>query len=323
MVTTRRSVLALAAAAAPGPALAQAAFPSRPVRVVLGAAAGSAPDTAMRLMADRFAAVWGQPVVVENRPGAGGNLGAAAMARAEPDGHVLLLAQASTFVLNQHLLRTMPFDPARDFAPVTMLLHTPFVLVARPGLGVADLPGLVARARRTEGGLTFGTSGATSLPRLAGEALARAAGISLVNVPYGGSPAALSDVLAGRTDLMVDGTPLLTPPARAGTVVPLAVTSAARFPPLPGVPTLAEAYPVLVFGGWFALMAPAATPTPTIARIAADAVTVLAEPGLRTRLLNDFGAVADAAGPASLAAHAAEERERLGRLVREIGMQPE
>lgn len=324
MSATRRSLMtALGAGAILAPRLArpQGTFPSRPVRVIVGTAAGSAPDTAMRLLAPRFEAAWGQPVVVDNRPGAGGNLGAATVVRAEPDGHTLLFAHATTIVLNQHLMRAMPFDPARDLTPITLLMTTPFLVAARPGLGIRNLAELASLAGRRE--LTFGTSGATTLPRLTGEALARAAGVNLLNVPYGGSPAALTDTLAGRTDLIIDGTPLLTPQIRAGNLVPIAITSATRFPGLEEVPAIAETYPGLALGGWFGMMGPAGLAIATVARIAADAERILGEGPLRARLLSDYGAVAEVGGPDAFARFTATERETLGRLVATVGLRAE
>ncbi|MFC0388496.1 Bug family tripartite tricarboxylate transporter substrate binding protein [Muricoccus vinaceus] len=324
MLTVRRRWLAATAGLAAGggmrsrQTLAQAPFPSRPVRVIVPAGAGSGPDTAMRLLADRLAALWGKPVVVDNRGGGSGNVGAGAAARAEPDGHVLLFSQASPLVLNQHLTRSMPFDPARDLTPVTLLMCTPFVLAARPGLGVRSLAELAAWAREARGGLTFATGGATSLPRFAGEQLARGLGIRLTNVPYGVSPQALQDTIAGRTDLVIDGTPLITPQLRAGLLSPVAITSATRFPGLEAVPAAAETLPGFEMGGWFALLGPGGMPAALAERIAADAARVLAVPDLRDRLLHEFGAIVSADGPAALAALMERERASLGRLVREL-----
>ncbi|MCR0984990.1 Bug family tripartite tricarboxylate transporter substrate binding protein [Roseomonas populi] len=293
-------------------------FPMRTVRVIVSAGAGSGPDTAMRLLADRLSTIWGQPVVVDNRGGGSGNIGAQAAARSERDGHVLLFSQASPLVLNAHLMRAMPFDPARDLTPVTLAMTTPFVLAARPGLGVRTLPELAARARESREGLTFATGGATSLPRFAGEQLARGLGIRLTNVPYGVSPQALQDTVAGRTDLVIDGTPLITPQLRAGLLTPVAITSAARFPGLEEVPTAAETLPAFEMGGWFALLGPGGMPPALAERIAADAARALAAPELRDRLLRELGAVVSADGPAALATMMERERATLGRLVREL-----
>ncbi|WP_043834104.1 Bug family tripartite tricarboxylate transporter substrate binding protein [Muricoccus aerilatus] len=317
--TLLATAVALGAATRPRSARAQAGtFPSRPVRVIVAASAGSAPDTAMRLLADRLAARWRQPVVVDNRPGAAGNIGAQAAARAEADGHVLLFSQASPLVLNQHLMRAMPFDPARDLAPITLVMNTPFILAAHAGLGLRSLADLAARGRQPGRALTLATSGATSLPRFAGEEIARGLGITLANIPYNGSPAAVADIIAGRTDLVIDGTPLLAPQVRSGTLVPLAITAADRMPGLEVIPTVAETVPGFARGGWFALLAPSATPPGVIERVASDATAVLAAPELRARLLNELGAIVSADGPAALASLLAAERNTLGRLVREL-----
>lgn len=318
----RRTLLAagLAAAALPRQALGQGGFPSRPVRIVVGAAPGSAPDIGLRLLADRLATLWRQPVVVENRVGAAGNLGAQAVARAQGDGHTLLFAQASPIVLNQHLMRSMPFDPARDLAPVSLLLMTPFILAARPGLGVQTLDDLLRLARPAPGRITFATSGATSLPRFAAEQLARRAGVELSNIPYNGSPPALQDALAGRVDLVIDGTPLLAPQVRARALTPLAITAPSRFPGLEEVPTVAETFPGFQRVGWFGLLAPASAPPDLVTRLAADCRAVLADATLRARFLTELGAEAIGSLPEEFARFAAAEREELGDLSRQIGI---
>lgn len=319
---TRRRVLAAAAlaAAAPRQLRATEAFPARPIRIVVGAAPGSAPDIALRLLAERLAGLWRQPVIVDNRVGAAGNLGAQAVARAPGDGHVLLFAQASPIVLNQHLMRAMPFDPARDLAPVSLLLMTPFILAARPGLEVATLDDLLRLARQAPGRITFASSGATSLPRFAAEQLARRAGVELSNIPYNGSPPALQDTLGGRVDLVIDGTPLLAPQIRARALTPLAITSAARFPGLEEVPAIAETFPGFQRVGWFGLLAPAATPAGLVARLAQDVGGVLEAPELRRRLLAEIGAETVGGTPEAFARFIAAEREELGLLSRQLGV---
>ncbi|WP_169742798.1 Bug family tripartite tricarboxylate transporter substrate binding protein [Muricoccus aerilatus] len=292
----------------------------RPVRVIVPAGAGSGPDTAMRFLAEGLSARWGQPVVVDNRPGASGNVGTAAAARAERDGHVLLFAQTSPLALNQHLMRSMPFDPARDLTPVALTMSTPFVLAANSHAGMRTLSDLAARAQERPEGLTFATGGATSLPRFVGEQVARGLNLRLTNVPYPASPQAVQDTIAGRTDLMIDGTPLIAPQLRAGNLVALAVTSAVRFPGLEEVPTVAETLPGFEMNGWFTLLAPAGLPTPLAERIAADVAAVLAMPDLRERLLRELGALVFPAGPAATAAALERDRAVLGRLVRELGL---
>ena len=234
----RRGVI-LAGLATALPALAQD-FPARPVRIVVIAPPGTSPDIALRLLAEPLARRWGQPVVVDNRAGANGNLGAQAILRGAPDGHLLLFTSASPMVMNEHLTRNMPFNPARDFTPISLALTTPFMISASPTLGVSTMDELVTLARGRPAPLTFASPGATTVARFTGERMGRAAGIPLVNIPYNSSAQGVTDLLAGRVDLMVDGTPVLAPLAG---VKHLAVTSAERIPGFETVPTLAEAFP--------------------------------------------------------------------------------
>jgi tripartite-type tricarboxylate transporter receptor subunit TctC len=197
---------------------------------------------------------------------------------------------------------------------------TPFILAARPGLGAATLDELLGMARQAPGRITFASSGATSLPRFAAEQLARQAGVELSNVPYNGSPAALQDTLAGRVDLVIDGTPLLVPQIRARALTPLAITSASRFPGIEEVPAVAETLPGFRRVGWFGLLAPASTPADLVARIAEDARGVLAAAELRGRLLAEIGAEVVGSTPDAFARFAAAEREELGVLSRQLGV---
>jgi tripartite-type tricarboxylate transporter receptor subunit TctC len=294
-------------------------FPSRPVRLLIGVAPGGAPDVAARLMAERLSAAWRQPVVADNRPAGNGSLAAQALAAGDADGHALLYAHASLLVLNEGLMRSPGYNSQRDFAPVTLLMTTPFVIVARPGLPADDLPGLIALARARPGAVTFATSSAVNQPRFAGELLKRVAGVDMVNVPYASVPGAIQDTIAGRVDVMIDGTPALIPQVRAGMLKALALTSPERFPGLEEVPVAAETYPGFSSIGWFGMMAPRAVPQATLARIAGDFSAVLGEPELRGRLLRDFGAKVEAAGPEVFATFLARERETYRPLIREVG----
>ena len=311
-----RRTLLLAPLAAP--ALAQS-FPARAIRMVLGAGPGSAPDVAARLMSDQLSTRWRQPVVVENRPAANGNLAAQLVAGAEGDGHTLLFAQASILLLNQYLMRNPGFDPQRDFAPISMLMATPFLLCAGPGHAVRSLADLVAAARAAPGRLTFATSSGTNLPRFAGELLCRAAGIEMTNVPYSSMAGAVQDTIAGRCDFIIEGTPVLTPQVRGGQMRALGITGAEPFPGLEDVPLIAAAHPTVTSVGWFGLVGPKSMPSALVRRIQADAADVLAQPALRERLLRDFGSRTVASDPDAFAAFLESERALYRPLIAQVG----
>lgn len=316
----RRALLAGCAAALAAPPVARAqGFPARPVRLLIGVAPGGAPDVAARLMAERLSAAWRQPVVVDNRPAGNGSLAAQALVAGDADGHALLYAHASLLVLNEGMMRRPGYSTERDFAPVTLLMTTPFVIAARPGLPANTLPELVALARARPGQVTFATSSGTNLPRFAGELLKRAAGVDMVNVPYASVPGAIQDTIAGRVDVMIDGTPALIPQVRAGTMKAVALTSPERFPGLEDVPVVAEAYPGFASVGWFGVVAPRKAPAEAVARIAGDLRDVLAALELRERLLRDFGAKVEADGPEAFARFLAGERQKYAGLIREVG----
>ena len=319
----RRTLLA-AASALSLPALgrgaaAQGAFPSRPVRIVVGAPPGGAPDVAARIMGDALSARWRQPVVVDNRPAANGNLAGQAVARAEADGHTLLLAQASILVLNEGLMRNVPFDTDRDFVPISMLMNTPFLLAARRDLPAGNLTELLALSKERGGRMTFATSSPVNLPRFAVEMMKAALGMEMSNVPYSTTSGAVQDTIMGRTDLMIDGTPVMSPQVRGGQLKALCVTSPARFPGLEDIPAAAETIPGFSSMGWFGLVGPKAMPGETVERIAADMRAVLQVPEIAQRLLRDFGAEVVASPPADFARFLARERTLYRGLIKEVG----
>lgn len=322
MNTTITRRLALAAAttlALPRLAVAQD-FPARPIRLLIGAPPGSAPDVAARLMADRLAAIWRQPVVIDNRPGANGNLAAQLTAQAPGDGHTLLFAQASILLLNEWLMRNTGYDTERDFVPITQLMATPFMLGVRKDSPLNTLADLVAAGKANPGRITFATTSGANLPRFAGELLKRAAGFDMTNVPYSTTAGALQDALMGRTDLMIDGTPVIAPQVRGGQMKALALTSLRRFPGMESIPVVAESYPGFDSVGWFGLIGPKAMPPALVARIAQDFRGVLEVPEVKERLLRDFGAAVIGSPPAEFAAYLARERATHRALVREVGV---
>jgi tripartite-type tricarboxylate transporter receptor subunit TctC len=276
--------LVAAVLAAPLLALAQP-YPSKAVRVVVTFPPGSTPDIVGRALASRLQEAMGQPFVVENRAGAGGNIGADAVAKAAPDGHTLLVSTNGVFAINKALYRSMPFDPDRDLAPVSLLATAPQMLVVNPSLGVTGFKEYLEHARRNPGKLSYGSVGAGSASHLTMELLKSDAGVSLVHVPYKGFPPAVTDMLAGNIHTMFAIVPGVLPHVKAGKMAGLAVTALKRSALAPDVPSVAElGYPQLESLAWIGLGAPAGTPPEVLSRLSAETVRVMRAPEVRSLL---------------------------------------
>jgi tripartite-type tricarboxylate transporter receptor subunit TctC len=292
MKTTPRRALfaALPLLAAPLPAArAQAAFPSRPLRLVVPFPAGGTTDILGRIVAEPLGRRLGQPVVVENRPGAGGGIGADAVAKADPDGHTLLMTTIGTAAINYGLYPSLPYK-ASDLAAVTNVAEVPNVFIAAPQLQANTLAELVALAKRKRDGLTIGSSGNGTSLHLTGELLREAAGIELIHVPFRGSAPMLTEVIAGRVDVAVDNLPSSLGHIRDGRLKALAVTTARRSPALPDVPTTREAgFPQVDAVAWFGIQAPSRTPPALLDRIATEIRAVLQDPAVRARIAEQGG----------------------------------
>jgi len=278
-------LLTLAAALVPWPASAQApaAWPSKPIRLILPFPPGGPTDILGRMVADRLTASLGQPVIVENHGGAGGNIGAEAAAKSAPDGYTLLLV-SNPIVISPSLYSKLNYDPQRDFAPVSLLATVPNVMVTYPSLGVNTLQEFIALAK-SKPGMNFGSGGAGTSNHAAGELFNILAGVKLVHVPYKGVNLAMNDVLAGRIQLVVIGVPAAGPHIKAGRLRALAVIAPHRLPALPDVPTVAEAgLPAFEVTTFYGVLAPAGTPKPIVSRINAELVRIMHSPELKDRL---------------------------------------
>lgn len=318
----RRRVLraGLLAACLPAAArAAQAAFPTKPVRVVVGFPAGGPLDQHARLLADRLAQALGQPVLVDYRAGAGGTIGAQAVAAAEPDGHTLLLANTGTMVINPALYPRLPYDTLRDFAPVARTAQQPLALLVNDDVPARTIQEFVALARRSPGRLNFGSAGNGGISHLVPEMLKQAAGIHLVHIPYRGSAPAFTDLIAGQVQFMAESVPQAASYVRAGKLRALAVTGRERNPALPDVPTMIESgFKGFEVVGFYGFLAPANTPRETVDALSRALGRVLEQPEVRSRM------VQQGADPAYLDAAAfgrflAAEMPRWARAVKESG----
>ena len=302
----RRSALTLLAGAACAPAaLAQAAWPARPVRIVVPFAAAGTTDILARALAPELQRAFGQPFVVDNKPGAGGNTGSAEVAKAAPDGYTLLMGTVGTHAINPSLYEKMPYDAKRDFVPVTLMAGVPNVLVLNPAMaqryGINSVADLTRVARANPGKLNVASSGNGTSIHLSAELYKSLTGTFMVHFPYRGSGPALLDLMAGNVDLMFDNLPSAMPHIRSGRLKALAVTSAARSTALPDLPTVAEAGgPALKefeASSWFGLLAPAGTPADIVNRIQQETAKALATAAMRERLQSQ-GAIPSGNTPA-------------------------
>jgi len=317
----RRRTILVAAAAAPlaRPAFAQEGFPNRPVRLVVGFTPGGATDISARAMMGKMSEVLGQPVVVENRPGAGSNLASEIVARSPADGHTILLATLGALVISPMIMR-LPIDPARDLVPVSIAVDLFNIMVTpadRPWRSAADV---IAAAKAKPGELSWGHSGIGSAPQLAGLLFAKMAGIDTIGVSYRGGGLVVTDLVSGRLDYGFPTAPSVLPQVREGRVRALAVPTASRSRLLPDVPTVAESgLPGYDVPSWYAIVAPAGTPQPAIAKLNQAVTTALRDPGV-TEVLNRNGLEPMPTTPEEMARAWAVEREKWGPLIRESGI---
>ncbi len=311
-----RMTAALALAAIPAWAL--AAYPERPVQLVVPFAAGSAVDVLGRLLAEHMAPVLGVPVVVQNVPGAAGNIGVAQVAKATPDGYTLVLSGDAAIVVNPAIYDKLPYEPLRDLAPVSQITVTPNILVVGNQVPARSVAELVALAKAQPGKLSFASPGAGTSGHRAGELLRSGAGIDIVHVPYKNSP--LTDVVGGNVTMFYAPTATALPLVRDGKLRALATSTLQRLAVLPDLPTMAElGFPGFEAVAWFGLLAPAGTPPEALQRLHAAAVQALALPAVRERLAG-MGAQPVGSTPAEFARLIADETPRWARLMRAAGI---
>ena len=301
MVWGRPLLLALALLlGASGAAVAQD-YPNRPVRMIVSIAAGAGPDVIARIVAEHLGRIWGQQVVVENRPGAGGGIGIRAAGTSAPDGYTFYLAVASNFIALPEMQAKFPFDVARDFVPIGFVGAHPMVIGASTTLGVNTLPDLIALAKKRPGELNVGISTRGSLPHLTAEWLRMAGGIDVAIVHYPGAPQALTDLMGGRMHVVIESLSTFAPAIAAGQLKALAVATKQRMATAPELPAVAETIPGFLAMGWFALMAPPGTPESIARKVSGDLRTVLTQPEVQRRL-TELGSHVEPMSPQELVA---------------------
>jgi tripartite-type tricarboxylate transporter receptor subunit TctC len=293
-------------------------YPAKPIRIVVPFPPGGATDEAARLIATKMGEHWGQPVVVDNRPGAGGNVGSDVVAKSTPDGYTLVMGVTGSHAINTSLYSKMPYDPVKDFIAISQVAVVPNVLVVHPSVPAKNLAELVALAKTEPGKLNYASLGNGTAAHLGMEMLKTAAGIDVTHVPYKGSAPAVSDLIAGQVQMMVDGLPSSLPHVKAGQLRAIAITSLHRSPSLPDLPTIAETYPGFYADAWSGLFAPKGTPKPVIDKLSTEVQRILRLPDVRQKLAA-LGAEPVGSTPSEFAAHVNREIAKWAKVVKSSG----
>jgi tripartite-type tricarboxylate transporter receptor subunit TctC len=314
----RRTVLAACAAVLFSGFAGAEDYPSRPVKIIVPFPAGGSNDIIARIVAQKLTEQNGQNFLVENRGGAGGNIGAEAVASAEPDGYTLLLTAPPPLTINGSLYKKLPFDPAKAFAPVALIASVPIVLVVNPSVQAKNVGELIALAKSKPGTLNFGSSGMGSTNHLAGELLKSMAGIDIVHVPYRGAAPAMNDLLAGQIPFMFDNMPAVLPQVQGKAINAIAVAGSKRAEALPDVPTVSETVPGFEASSWFGLVAPAKTPAPALAKLSGQLETILKMPDVKKRLA-ELGAEPGTVFGDAFGQFMTDETAKWGKLVKASG----
>ncbi|HEY4374448.1 MAG TPA: tripartite tricarboxylate transporter substrate binding protein [Burkholderiales bacterium] len=294
-------------------------FPSRPIRLVVPFPPGGATDIASRLIAEHMSADWKQAVTVDNRPGAGGNIGSDVVAKSPPDGYTLIMGVTGSHAINISLYAHMPYDPVKDFEAISQVAVVPNVVVVHPSVPARTLQEFVALAKKEPGKINYASLGNGTAAHLTMEMFKTAAGINLTHIPYKGSAPAVSDLLAGQVQAMIDGLPSALPHVQAGKLRALALTSAKRSPAAPDLPTIAESgYPGFSADAWSGLFAPKGTPKPVLDKLALETQKILKTPEVRKRL-GELGAEPIGSSPAEFTQFVQHEIEKWARVVKASG----
>lgn len=298
------------------------AYPNKPIRIVVTFTSGGAPDIIARLLGERFTAAWGQPVIIDNKPGSGGNIGADFVAKAAPDGYTMVVGTVGTHSINGALYTKMPYDMVKDFSPITLLATTPNMLVVHNDVPARTVKELIDLGKR-EGKMSFASSGSGTSIHVSGELFKSMTGIDMTHIPYKGRASALPDLLGGRVTMMFDNMPSSLPLVREGKLRALGVTSLNRSAAAPEIPTIAESgLPGFEAVSWFAMFAPPGTPKPVVDKIQAEISRILKLPEVAKRL-TDIGLEPVGSTPEDLAAYQRSEIVKWAKVVKDSGARAE
>jgi len=296
-------------------------YPNKPIRLIAASSPGSGPDVLGRLLAGRISEAWGQQVIVDTRPGASGIIGTEIAAKSSPDGYTLIMVTAQATIVSV-MYDNLKYDLTRDFAPVSLLGSTPFILALNPSVAATSVKELIALARAKPGELRYGSGGSGSPPHLSAEMLKSMTRINIEHVPYKGVTPAITDSIAGHVQMVIAVIPAVLPSVRAGRLRALAVTSPQRSEIVPDLPTIAETVPDYEFVGWYSIFAPAKTPAAIINKLNGELVKAVKLPETRARL-SDIGVEASGTSPQVLAAYLADQQKRMRAAVMASGARPD
>jgi tripartite-type tricarboxylate transporter receptor subunit TctC len=306
---TRRAVVAGLASLPAAAAFAQGAYPDKPVTIIVPFGAGGTTDLLGRLLAERLSARMGQRFIVENRAGAGGNVGVAALAKAPKDGYTLGMGTVSTHAINPNVYRTMPFDHIKDFAPLSLVASVPNILMVNNAVPARTVPELIAHLKANPGKFNFASSGAGTSIHMAGELFKLMAGVDISHVPYRSSAQVVQDIMSGQVQMAFDNITIAWPQVQAGNIRALATATPARLPVAPDLPTVAEFLPGFAATSWHGFFAPAGVPQPIVERLTSEVQAILRLPEV-VKQLSDVGVTAVGSTPAEFAVHIDAETRR-------------
>ncbi len=321
---TARAALALCATAFVLQAVTGSAqsYPSKPIRIIVPVAAGGIADTFSRVIGLKLSEVWGQPVVAENKPGGGGNIGADAVAKAPPDGYTLLMGFVGPNAVNPSLFKQMPFDALRDFAPIALVMEAEGLLAVNPSVPVHSVPELIALARAQQGKLAYSSGGIGTSSHLAGELFKSMAKVDMVHVPYKGNVPSITDLIGGQVSLSFATMPTVLPHVKAGKLRGIAVIGAERSPAMPELPTVAETVPGFGVNNWIGLFAPAGTPQDIVNRLNVEVVRVMLMPEVQKRMESE-GARFTKKTPEEFGQFVRAESVKWAKVLKDAGIHPE
>lgn len=312
--------LSLAVAAVPAQAQTPVAYPNNVIKMMVGFPAGQATDLIARQLAERMSAAFGQPVIVDNRPGQGGSLALGALSRSTPDGYTMILAASGGLVTNPHLFKSIPFNPLEDFEPISLVADLPLLLVANPTKPIDNVKGLVDTAKKNPGNLNYASTGNGTSSHLAMESFKRITQTDLVHVPYAGSVKAVTDLMAGNVEVMFDTVAATRPFITSGKLKLLAVGSRKRMEMFPNTPTIAEAgFPAISAGLWIGMLFPKGTPADIVNKVNAQLAKDLADPVLKRKFV-EMGVIPHTTSPKEFGKFIKDEHARMGKLVQETGV---